>query len=108
MIYDVLYSVFLDGAFVGVCENEDEGWDIAQDHLNGVDPLLDDDVDRVWVHKIDVNRWYVYNQHNCSDKLSDNNIMCYDGYATQNCCNTLNEYALQQEREDAKVRALAL
>ena len=108
MIYNELYSIFLDGEFLGICNDEYEGWEIAQNHLNGIDNLLDDDVDRVQIHKIDVNRWYIYDQHNCSDKLSDNNILCYNGHSTENCCKTLNNYALQQERIEAKQRALTL
>ena len=108
MINGVLYSVFLDGSFIGVTEAEDLGWEIAQDYLNGYDTLYDDDVDRVETHKIDVNRWYMYDEYNCSDKLSDENIMCYGYHETINCVNIVNILSLQQEREEAKQRALQL
>ena len=43
----IMYSVFLDGNFVGTCASEDEVYDTAQDHVNGHDTLFDDDMDRV-------------------------------------------------------------
>lgn len=109
MIYGILYSVFLDGKFVGVCEEEDMAWEVAQNYLNGEDTLYDDDVDRVWYHKIDVNRWHmVANQYNCSDKLSKDNIMCKNKDETEKCIRILNKFSLQEEREQAKKRAMAL
>lgn len=102
----ILYAIILDGNYIGICENEYEGIEMAQNKLNGHDVLLDDDMpDRVWYEKIDVNRWYVYDAHNCSDKLSDDNIMCYDLEETEKCCEIMNKLCLQIERQEAKERA---
>lgn len=30
----IMYSVFLDGNFIGTCTSEDEVYDTAQDHVN--------------------------------------------------------------------------
>lgn len=104
----IYYSVFLDGNFIGMTDEEDMGYEMAQDHLNGYDVIYDDDMDRVEVFKIDVNRWYMYNAYNCSDKISDDNIMCYDHKETENCVEILNKLSLYQEREEARKRAMAL
>ena len=109
MIYDVLYSVFLDGKFIGFTDDEDYAWEIAQDYLNGYDVLYDDDYpDRVWCHKIDINRWYYYDNYNCSDKLSDDNIYCYNDRATDKCVKIMNKQNREIERAKAKLRALLL
>lgn len=105
-----VYIIYVDGIFIGVAEKEDYAWDVVNDAINGFSkPLYDDDIpDRVEIVKINVNRWYIYNAHNCSDKLSDNNIMCYSCTATKECMNILNELNLEKERLEAKLRAMAL
>ena len=108
MFLEQVYSVFLDGNFVGICINEDECWEVAQNHINGIDVLLDDDVDRVMWHKINVNKWYYYDEYNCSNNISDENIMCYDYHETKDCVQTLNRIELERERAEAKLRAMAL
>lgn len=108
MFLQKVYSVFLDGNFVGICENEDECWEVAQDHINGIDVLLDDDVDRVGWNEINVNKWYFYNEHNCSSNTTEENIMCYDYHETLNCVKTMNKMELAKERAEAKLRAMDL
>ena len=105
-----VYVIYVDGNFVGVTEEYDYISDIAQDGVNGVsEPILDDDfADRVDYYKINVNRYCIYDSHNCSDKLSDDSIMCYDLSATINCMNVLNRLNLEKERAEAKLRASAL
>ena len=105
-----IYSVFVDGMFAGVADREDGIWEVVGDAINGFrKPLYDDDIaDRVEVSKINVNRWYIYDAHNCSDKLSDDNIMCYNCIATEQCTDILNELSLELEREQARKRAMAL
>ena len=105
-----VYSVWVDGFFVGIAEREDYAWDVVNDAINGFrKPLYDDDIpDRVQINKINVNRWYIYDAHNCSDKLSDDNIICYSCVATKNCMNVLNELNLEKERLEAKLRAMDL
>ena len=106
----VWFVVFVDGLFAGIAEREDYCADVADNFVNGVrKPLMDDDYpDRVWYHKIDVNRWYQYDQYNCSDKLSDDNIMCKNDTETEKCVKILNKLSLELEREQARLRALQL
>lgn len=105
-----IYAVFVDGMFAGITEDEDEIWDIAQDEVNGFKkPLTDDDIcDRVYYNTIRVNRWYVYNEHNCSDRMSNDNIMCYDYHETINCVEKMNALTIEKERAEAKIRAMTL
>ena len=105
-----VYVAYVDGIFAGIAEDEYEITDVANDFVNGVSkPLYDDDMaDRVWYDIINVNRWYYYDEHNCSDKLSNKNIMCYDQMETINCVNIMNKENLQKERAEAKLRAMAL
>lgn len=106
-----IYLVILDGEYIGVTNDEDESWEIAQDHTNGTSkPLFDDDVDRVWTEKIDVNRW-----RQCEDaikcvenKVTGETFMCYNKENAQRCIEILNRLSIFQEREEAKIRAMAL
>ena len=75
MFLQKIYSVFLDGNFVGICENEDECWEVAQNHINGIDVLLDDDVDRVEWNEININKWYYHSEHNCSSISTNENVI---------------------------------
>lgn len=103
MIYDVLFSVIdtsIRNKCLGVTADEYEAWEIVSNFKY--------DAERLEIHCIDVNRWYFYDAHNCSDKLSDDNVMCYDYEATLNCAKILNKINLQQEREEARKRALCL
>ena len=102
-----VYAVFLDGNFVGICENEDECWEVAQNTLNGIDVLLDDDVDRVWWNTIGVNRFYQDGKNIC-DKFSNNSILCYDYVEAKSGLIKLNKLNLKKERAEAKLRAMAL
>ena len=106
-----LYSVYVDGLFVGMVEEEDYVWDLAQTNINGFSKLLiDDDIaDRVEYYKIDINRFYndgrfVY------DKLKppiDCNV-AYDGINAEEIAEKLNEINLEKERVEARMRAMAL
>lgn len=102
-----IYMIYIDGFFRGIADTEDEAYEYANDYLCG--QLLDDDMpDRVWLEKIDVNRWYKYNQYNCSDKLSNDNIFCHDNEATEECVKLMNKINIQQERKEAQLRASLL
>lgn len=102
----ILYSVFLDGNFCGLAEEEDECWDIADAYEDRA--LLDDDVDRVTYHKIDVNRYFCDHHHYTNDKLSDDTILCYSVRDCQNAVKQLNNLQLKLERSEAKIRAREL
>lgn len=109
MFLEEVFLVYLDGNFVGLCEDEDLVVDIAQDHINGIDILLDDDMpDRLEYHRIGINRWYFYDQYNCADRLSKDNIMCYGYYQTKDCVQKMNQLTLEKERAEAKLRAMTL
>lgn len=109
MFLEDVFVVYLDGNFIGICEDEDLVVDIAQDHINGIDVLLDDDMpDRLAYHRICINRWYFYDQYNCADRLSKDNIMCYGYYQTKDCVRKMNELTLEKERAEAKLRAMTL
>lgn len=107
-----VFIVILDGFPIGICEDEDYVWEIASEHTNGTSkPLLDDDVDRVWHEKINVNRWVVC--ENCSTTIKDK----YTGKSfshpygllrTEEICCILNEVDRERERAEAKLRAMAL
>ena len=107
-----VFIVILDGFPIGICEDEDYIWEIASEHTNGTSkPLLDDDVDRVWHEKINVNRWVVC--ENCSTAIEDK----YTGKSfshpygllrTEEICCILNEVDIERERAEAKLRAMAL
>lgn len=109
MFLEEVFVVYLDGNFVGICEDEDLAVDMAQDHINGFDVLLDDDMpDRLCCHKIGINRWYLYDQYNCSDKLSEDSIFCHNYDATKKCVRKMNALTLEKERAEAKLRAMTL
>ena len=107
-----VFIVILDGFPIGICEDEDYVWKIAYDHTCDTSkPLLDDDVDRVWYEKINVNRWIVC--ENCFTAVEDK----YTGKSfshpyglpkTTEICKELNEIDLERERAEAKLRAMAL
>lgn len=104
-----IFIVYLDGFFAGITEKEDEIWKIAQDHTNDTPhPLTDDNFcDRVWYHKIDINRFYRDGKNAC-DKLSNKSFLCANCHISDNLVKTLNEMYLSQERERAKIRAMTL
>lgn len=102
-----MYSVFLDGNFVGTCASEYEVYDTAQDHVNGHDILFDDDMDRVTYSKIDVNQFYRYGNNVC-DKLSDDSWLCASSNDVEDSLNKLNSLAIEKERLEAKIRAITL
>lgn len=110
MIYKKLYLVYLDGNFVGITDDEMECWEIAQNHVNGYDTLLDDDVDRVWWETIDVNRWKQCNNAIlcAEDKYTGETIVCNSIMEVKKVVPYLNQLDLQRERAEAKLRALAL
>ena len=110
MFLGEVYSVFLDGNFIGIAEDEYECIEIAENANNGVGkPLYDDDLaDRVWWHTINVNR-YFYDYHKyTNDKLSDDSILCYSNDDYKEAVKKLNKIQLETERAEAKLRALAL
>ena len=110
MMYKPVYSVFVDGLFEGVALEEDECWDIIEDAVNGVkQPILDDDMcNRVEICQIDVNKWYQLDRYNCVNKTTGETIMCYNKENTEKCTEILNKLSIFQEREEAKIRAMAL
>ena len=107
MFLGEVYSVFVDGMFVGVCENEDECLDVAQNHLNGIDILSDDNIDRVFWNSINVNRFYRKGQNIC-DYFSNISILCADYMIAKDGIRKLNKMNIERERAEAKIRALQL
>ena len=110
MFLGELYSVFLDDNFIGIAENEYECIEIAINANNGIGKsLYDDDLaDRVWWHKISINR-YFYDYHKyTNDKLSNDSILCYSNNSCKEAVKKLNKIQLETERAKAKLRALAL
>ena len=105
----VQHIVFLDGMLAGVCEDEYEIWDIADNVNNGIKtPLTDDSfADRVFWHTIDVNRYTVHSQ-TITDKITGKTILCYNPMSAKEGCKMLNDNELERERTEAKLRALAL
>lgn len=103
----IVYSVFLDGNFIGTCTDEDEVYTVAQDHVNGYDTILDDDMDRVTYTKIDVNQFYRYGKNVC-DKFENTSFLCASINDVEDSLKKLNAMAIQKERAEAKIRALAL
>lgn len=107
-----VFIVVLDGFPIGICEDESHIWDMAYNHTCGTSkPLLDDDVDRVWYEKINVNRWVVCK--NCStaieDKYTGKSFSHPHGWlSTKEICCMLNEVDIERERAEAKLRAMAL
>ena len=103
-----VYIVYVDGIFAGICENEDEICDVAQDSVNGISTLLDDDYpDRVSYDKINVNRFYRSRQTVC-DKLSDDRTLCYDYIDCEDAVMQMNQLQIEKERAEAKLRAMTL
>lgn len=104
-----IYAVFLDGIFIGTTDDELECWKIAEEETYGTPNVLHhDDVDRVWWHKIDVNRFFYDYHYYTNDKLSDESILCYSKDKCVDAVNTLNKLNLEHERREAKLRAMAL
>lgn len=103
----IIYSVFLDGNFIGTCTDEDEVYEVAQDHVHGHDILLDDDLDRVTYNKIDVNQFYRYGKNVC-DKYGDTSFLCASTTDVEDSLYKLNSIAIEKERAEAKLRALTL
>ena len=60
-----VYVIFVDEKFVGICENENEIWDVAQNEVNGTNyPLTDDNfADRVFWNTIKPNRFYKHSKN---------------------------------------------
>lgn len=104
-----LFLVFLDGNYVGACEQDFEIWDTAENSNNGVgEPLTDDNfADRVFYNRINVNR-YVVDGQTIIDKFTGGTVFCYNPISAQLGCMRLNENELERERAEAKLRALAL
>lgn len=110
---DTVFIVYLDGDFVGICEDEDCIWEVAQNHTNGTSyPLTDDNYpDRVWTNKIHINRWRIYPNTVTAieDKYTGKSFSHPYGLpVTQNIVNQLNDVDLEREKAEAKVRALLL
>ena len=80
---------------------------MAQDHVNGYDTILDDDMDRVTYTKIDVNQFYRYGKNVC-DKFENTSFLCASINDVEDSLKKLNAMAIQKERAEAKIRALAL
>lgn len=104
-----IYTVFLDGNFIGTTTEEDYIWDLASNCVNGSSkPLTDDDFcDRVWWNKIETGRYYRDGQTIC-DKLSDDRIFCGNYMEAKNGVEQMNNLQLEKERLEAKLRAMAL
>lgn len=104
----IWYSIFVDDEYVGITDDEDECWEIAERVNNGETTLFDDDVDRVQICKIDVNRFF-YDYHKyTNDKLSNKSILCRTEMECKNAVEQLNALNLAKERLEAKLRAMAL
>ena len=110
MIYEIVYSIFLDGNFIGICEDEDCVWEIAQNETNGTPyPLTDDNFcDRVQYYQIDVNRYVCNHNQYTTDKLSDDSFLCRNIEECKKAVKQLNALQLEKERAEAKLRAMAL
>ena len=111
---DTIYMVYVDDSFVGIAEQEDYIWDVAQDSVNGTSkPLYDDDMgDRIFYEEININEWKVDNKQSniiknrYNDKLS---FSCgYKSPFSQEIVDKLNTTNLEKERFEAKKRAMAL
>jgi hypothetical protein len=104
-----VYIVYLDGSFAGICEDELECWEVAQDVNNGVGkPLTDDDFpDRVWYDTININRYYKDGKNVC-DKISNDSFLCASDIDAIDGVKKCNELNLERERLEAKLRAMAL
>ena len=110
MFLGVVYSVFLDGKFVGIAEDEYECVEVAENANNGVgNTLYDDDLaDRVRWHKININR-YSYDYHKIpNDRISNDNILYYSNDDYKEAIKKLNKIHLETERDEAKLRALLM
>ena len=83
---------------------------IAQDYLNGHDTLLDDDVDRVYGYKIDVNRWQRCDHSLLciEDKYTGKSIICSGTTEVRKTISLLNKMDLEREKAEAKIRAMTL
>ena len=105
-----IYSVYLDGFFVGLTNNEDECWEIAEEDTYGTKDILHhDEVDRVWWHKINVNRFENDSTYIIKDKQQEfNNKICCNRYEAEKLCEKMNKINLEKEKLEAKLRALNL
>lgn len=104
----IWYSIFVDDKYIGITNNEDECWEIAEKVNDGETILLDDDVDRVQICKIDVNQFYYDGHKYTNDKMSDKSILCQNEIECQEAIEQLNTLNLERERAEAKLRAMAL
>ncbi len=108
MIFDKpVYMVYLDGFFVGIAEDEGEGWEIAYEH-SIPNVLLDDDVDRVWYDKIDVNRFYADGKNVIDKQSIIKPTLCYNNAEAKETAKKLNKLVIDAEKLKAKIRAMTL
>ena len=106
-----IYIPFLDGFQVGVAEDEDEAYEIAEKSTNGGRPLYDDEMpDRVWCEHINLNRWIQCEKApKCvEDKYTGKSILCSSISEVQQALCMLNKADLEREKAEARVRALLL
>ena len=107
-IFKPLYNVYLDGIFIGVVEEEDYAWNLAENHTNGTStPLYDDDVDRVWTEEINVNR-FVRDYMSIVDRFTNQSILCGSYTVANDGVEIYNKLQLEKERAEAKIRAMTL
>lgn len=103
-----IYAIFLDGTFVGITNDEMECWEIAEEKTYGTPNVLHhDNVDRVWWHKININRFYCDGITIC-DTISEETILCHDKEDCETGIKLLNSLSIINEREEAKKRAMTL
>lgn len=111
MIFNEIFCVYLDGNFIGLTDREDCVWEVAQNYLNGYETLYDDDCDRIWSEKINVNRWFVSEKApmNVCDKYNiENSILCRNKFDAEETSDMLNKIEREKERTEARLRALLL
>ena len=104
-----VYAIFLDEFFIGISEDDGYIWDIAQNHANGTqNPLTDDNfADRIQYNTISPNKYSVDGK-NAYDKTSNDSFLCANNIIAQELADKLNELYLIKEKEEAKIRAMAL
>ena len=104
----MIFSVFVDGNFAGIAEDEIECWEVAEQSVQGSSNiLLDDSVDRVSYHKINTRRFHPVGKA-VFDTIGDEGILCYDNEEAEMCADMLNKVQLEKEKVEAKLRAMAL
>ena len=107
-IFKPLYNVYLDGNFIGMVEEEDYAWNLAEDHTNGTPmQLYDDDVDRVWTEEINVNR-FVRDYMSIVDRFTNKSTLCGSYTTAKDGVERYNQLQLEKERAEAKLRAMTL